>query len=186
MKNLFFVALIVMGFTSIKAQDKYFTKDASINFDATAKSSPETIAGKSTTGSSVIDGATGNMEFAVLIKSINFEKALMQEHFNENYLESSKFPKAMFKGKIDNLKDINFKKDGTYKANISGNLTIHGVTKPVKTTANFQVNGQRINATTDFSVVMKDYKVSIPSLVKDKVAKTATIQVEANYQQLKK
>ncbi|MBL7830491.1 MAG: hypothetical protein JNK41_05645, partial [Saprospiraceae bacterium] len=67
MKNLFFVALIVMGFTSIKAQDKYFTKDASINFDATAKSSPETIAGKSTTGSSVIDGATGNMEFAVLI-----------------------------------------------------------------------------------------------------------------------
>ncbi|MBL7831812.1 MAG: YceI family protein [Saprospiraceae bacterium] len=110
----------------------------------------------------------------------------MQEHFNENYLESSKFPKAMFKGKIDNLKDINFKKDGTYKANISGNLTIHGVTKPVKTTANFQVNGQRINATTDFSVVMKDYKVSIPSLVKDKVAKTATIQVEANYQQLKK
>jgi polyisoprenoid-binding protein YceI len=186
MKKLIILALVFSSIVSINAQGKYFTKDAAISFDATAKSSPETISGKSSTGSCVLDAATGNLEFALLIKSLNFEKALMQEHFNENYMESSKFPKATFKGKIENLKDINFGKDGNYTANIVGELNVHGVTQTVKTAAKFRIAGDKINATSSFSVNLVDYKIDIPSLVKDKVAKTATIDVNANFQALKK
>lgn len=186
MKKLLIGLVLFTGIFTLNAQNKYFTKDASVSFDATAKSSPETIAGKSTTGSSVIDASTGNMEFAVLIKSINFKKALMQEHFNENYLESSKFPKAVFKGKIDNIKDINFQKDGTYRAVVSGQITIHGVTKPVTANATLKVTGDRILANATFNAKMADFDIDIPSLVSDKVGKSANINIEASYAALKK
>ena len=77
---------------------------------------------------------TGDFVFRVLIKSFNFEKALMQEHFNENYLESDKYPEATFLGKIINIKDINFTKEGSYPATVEGKLTIHGQTQLVKGT----------------------------------------------------
>ncbi len=186
MKKLLVGLMLIIGFLSLNAQNKYFTKAAVISFDATAKSSPETIAGKSTTGTSVIDATTGKMEFAVLVKSINFKKALMQEHFNENYVESSKFPKALFKGKIENIKDINFQKDGTYKANISGELTMHGVTKPIKTFSTIKVSGGKIMANSSITVSMDDYGIEVPSLVSDKVGKSASINIEANYEALKK
>ena len=82
-------------------------------------------------GTIVVEQSSGRVEASVLIKGFLFDKSLMQEHFNENYMESSKFPKASFKGKIDNLSAVNFGQDGTYNAQISGDLTMHGVTKPV-------------------------------------------------------
>ena len=69
------------------------------------------------------------MVFRVLMKSFEFKRALMQEHFNENYVESDKYPDAMFKGKVTNLKSIDFNKDGVYPAEVEGDLTMHGTIK---------------------------------------------------------
>ncbi|HMG15560.1 MAG TPA: YceI family protein [Saprospiraceae bacterium] len=182
MKNTLMILLFISTCFSVQAQ-KYFTKSGNISFNA---SSPlEKIQGVSSTASTVLDATTGNLEMAVLIKSFIFEKALMQEHFNENYMESTKIPKASFKGKIENLKDVNFAKDGMYKTKITGDLTIHGVTKAVSTMADFKVTGAKIDAKTVFNVVLEDYKIDIPGLVKDKISKSAKVEVNLVLEKMK-
>ena len=108
--------------TSLSAQ-KYVTKNGYIKFFSSAPA--ENIEAHNRHVNSALDISNGNFVFKVLIKSFEFEKALMQEHFNENYMESDKIPNAMFTGNIDNLKDINFKKQGEYDAIISGTLIIN-------------------------------------------------------------
>src|SRR5690606_30611649 len=82
---------------------------------------------------SIMNIKTGEVAFAVLVKSFRFQKALMEEHFNENYMESDKFPKATFSGKVLNMETIDLTKNGSYPIEISGDLTIHGVTQNIKT-----------------------------------------------------
>ena len=94
-----------------------------------------------------MDPATGEIAFNLLVKSFEFKIALMQEHFNENYMESDKYPKASFKGKITNLDKINFKKDGVYPAEVIGDLTIHNVTKPLTAKGTLEVKGGTVTAT---------------------------------------
>jgi polyisoprenoid-binding protein YceI len=181
-KIIVFSFVICIAFAS-KAQ-KIFTKTANVTFNASSPLEP--IEGTTRTATTVVDLSNGNMEFAVLVKSFIFPQALMQEHFNENYMESNKFPKAIFKGKIDNLKEINLSKDGSYKAKVSGNLEMHGITKPVATVADFVVKGGKIKATSNFAVTIADYGISIPAAVKDKIAKTAKINIIAEYMPLNK
>jgi polyisoprenoid-binding protein YceI len=119
------------------------------------------------------------------VKAFQFEKALMQEHFNENYMESSKYPKATFKGDILNFKEFNFSKDGTYPAKVKGTMTIHGVSKPMETTAQFTVKKGAISGASEFKILVADYGIKIPSLVKDKIAKEVKIDIKADYQPLK-
>src|SRR5208283_991257 len=88
---------------------------------------------------SILDKNTGDLMFNMLVKSFEFKRALMQEHFNENYMESDKIPKASFKGTIVNIGKIDFKKDGSYPAEITGTITIHGVSKPLSTTGSIEV-----------------------------------------------
>lgn len=163
---------------------KYFTRDARVYFDATSKNSPERVEATHKSGTMVIDMATGKLEASVLMKGFLFQKALMQEHFNENYVESTKFPKATFKGTIDDLSKLNLAKDGTYAVPVSGEMTMHGVTKPMKTTANFTVKGGAITATTTFVAALADYGISIPSLVADKLGKEAKVTVTGTLSKL--
>jgi polyisoprenoid-binding protein YceI len=102
------------------------------------------------------------------------------EHFNENYMESNKFPKAVFTGKITNLDKINFQKDGTYPVTVKGTMEIHGVKKEMEATGTFKVSGENVLVNADFSVALADYNIEIPSLVKDKISKTAKITVNCN------
>ncbi len=178
MKRLFFVLFVAMIASQVSAQ-KLITKTAGVKFSA--NSSLEKIEGSTNTASTAIDKSTGNIEFALLVKSLKFEKALMEEHFNENYMESTKFPKATFKGKITNNADIKWDTDGKYSAKVTGNLTIHGVTKEVKTVADVTIKGGVATTNSKFSVEVGDYGIEIPALVKDKVAKTAKIEVSAIY-----
>lgn len=182
MKKLMFLVGAIGLVFNLSAQ-KIFTKKGIVKF--TASSSAEPIAGKTNTAASVLDITSGNLEFSLLVKSMKFEKALMEEHFNENYMESVKFPKAIFKGKITNLSDINWTKDGKYSAKISGDLTIHGVTKSISTTADLVIKSGKVDADAKFNIQVADYKIEIPSLVKDKIAKTANIEVIASYENLK-
>ena len=182
MKKFSFLILFAIAVSNINAQ-KYFTKEGKVSFFSMAK--VEKIEGITNKATSVLDASTGAIEWGVLVKAFRFEKALMQEHFNENYLESSKYPKATFKGKIEDLTALNLSKDGKYTVKVKGNLEMHGVSKPITTTAEFVVKGGKITATSKIKVLLADYKIEIPSLVKDSVAKDIDISMEADYQVLK-
>ena len=184
MKYLILLAgSISLSAVQLSAQ-KYFTKTATIGFDATTASSPEKIEGKNRSATCVLDSKVGAIQFAVLMKGFAFERALMEEHFNENYVESNKFPKAEFKGKIKDIEKIDFTKDGTHTVKVKGDLTLHGQTKEVETTGKLQIQGGKLSTSAEFSVKLSDFDISIPGLVADKVAKTAKISVDCSLQPL--
>ena len=176
MKKLIFSAFMAALFVTAATAQKIGTKDAKVSFDAT--SSLEQIRAVNNSGSVAMNTATGDVAARVLIKNFIFKQALMQEHFNENYLESNKFPNATLKGKISNLSEVKFDTDGTYKGKIAGTLEMHGVTKPVEVPATFTVKGGKVAFKADLTVVCADYGIAIPSVVADKVAKEAKISVE--------
>ncbi len=185
MKNYFVLAAALMLFAVSASAQKFFTKSGKIEFDATTSSSPEKIEGVNKTATCVLDSKSGALQFSVLMKGFAFERALMEEHFNENYVESNKFPRAEFKGTVANNDAVNYTKDGTYNVTVKGKLTLHGVTKDVETTGKLTVQGGKISATASFPVLLADYDVTIPGLVADKVAKTAKIGVTCALEPLK-
>jgi len=185
MKKLFFLFGAMVIANAITAQDKQFTKAGKINFDATVPKSPENIDAVNKSVVCVLDTKSGAMQFAVMMKGFEFDRALMMEHFNENYVESSKFPKAEFKGTITNNTAVNYSKDGSYPVKVKGKLTMHGETKDVDADGKITVSGGKVNATADFTVLFKDYKIDIPELVADKVSKTAKIKVDCTLEPLK-
>ena len=183
MKNLLvFAFLLIVGSIQLNAQ-KYFVREGKVSFYSDAP--VEKIEASNNSATSVIDAESGKMEFAVLIKAFQFEKALMQEHFNENYMESSKFPKAKFKGMITNNAEVDYTKDGTYPVTVKGDLTIHGVTQPVEVSGEISVVNGIVNAKAKFEVAVADYDIKIPAVVQDNIAKTVLIDVDIeNYQVL--
>ena len=186
MKQFILLLAFISTASCLSAQDIFFTKTGKIGFDATTSSSPEKIAGTNKSVTCVVDTKKGDIQFSMLMKGFEFERALMQEHFNENYVETGKFPKAEFKGQIANNSQVNYAKDGTYSVKVKGNLTIHGETKSAETDGKLVIAGGKITASADFNVLLSDYKVAIPSLVSDKVAKTAKISVDCLLEPLKK
>ena len=172
----------MIGLTTIAfAQKKQTTTSATINFDATTSIDKLPKAENKTVIAS-LDTKTGNVAFESLIKSFTFSNPKIQEHFNgDKWMDSDKFPTATFTGKITNLSAINFKKDGTYSATVNGNLTIHGVTKPVTTTASIVVVGKTISSSTDFSVKLADYGVNGSAIAAGKVATEPKIAVIAEF-----
>ncbi|HQW11263.1 MAG TPA: YceI family protein [Saprospiraceae bacterium] len=179
--SLLYISTFFASF-SLHGQSKYFTRDGNITFNA--DSPLEKVQAVNNKVNTVIERSTGKIEFSALIKSFMFEKALMQEHFNENYLESDKYPKATFKGKFTNLKDINFDKNGTYNVVAEGILNMHGVDKKITVSGPLKINGNNLNLAADFKVNVSDFNIEIPSLVKDKISKVVSIKVQANYKAL--
>lgn len=130
---------------------------------------------------SILDPATGDLAFNLLVKSFEFKIALMQEHFNENYMESDKYPKATFTGKISNNAAVNYKEDGIYPVEVAGDLTLHNVTKPVTIKGTLTIKGGVVNAKAEFLVKPADYNIVIPSVVENKIAKEVKVSVDATY-----
>jgi hypothetical protein len=183
MKSLLFWILLLSVSINAFTQKRYFTKTGTISFEAGTSIEDINAVNKSTT--SIFDVATGQLEFAVLIKGFEFKRALMQEHFNENYMESDKYPKSTFKGKITNLDQINFQKEGKYPVTVQGVLELHGVKKEVDAKGQFTVAGDAINGTAAFTIALADYNIEIPGVVKDKISKTVNITVNCSYTPLK-
>ena len=178
---LFFACLLPL--TQVFAQDKFFTKTGRVAFFSSTPM--ENIEAKNTNATSVLDTKAGKMEIAVLMKAFKFEKALMEEHFNENYVESAKFPKAVFAGSITNLAAVDFTKNGNYKVTVKGKLTMHGVTKEIEVPGTINVQNGAVKADAMFNVAPEDYKIEIPKLVRDKIARQIKITVAFDYQALK-
>lgn len=182
MKHYALLLITIVSALSAFSQNRYFTKNGGITFHA--GTAMEDIDAINNSATSVFDATTGQIEYAVLIKGFEFKRALMQDHFNENYLESDKFPKSIFKGKISNISELNIEKEGSYAVNVKGSLEIHGIKREIEIPATITVKGKGITAISDFTVLLSDYNISIPGLVKDKIAKTVTIKVKCNYSPL--
>lgn len=170
-------------FTGLTAfsQDKIVTKSSHINFFS--HTSVEDISADNYSVVSALTPSTGELVFSVSMQSFEFKKALMQKHFNSpDFLDSKQFPKAKFKGKITNLADVDFTKDGTYKVTFDGELTIHGVTKKVTETGTVKVKGSTYTIETKMSVKLADYKIALKDGKPSKnVAKDIAITVKAEF-----
>lgn len=144
----------------------------------------EDIRANNNTSVSTISPTAGDVVFSVPMQGFEFEKSLMQEHFNsDKFLDTKAFPKAKLKGKITNLSEINFAKDGTYKANIEGELTIKGVTKPVKEAGTIVIKGNKTEVQSKFNVTLADYGITfVKGKPSSNIAKTVEVTVHAEYQ----
>ncbi len=181
MKKIFVLLLSVLSVYAANAQ-KYISKNGHVSFYS---STPiENIEANNNQAASILDASTGELVFNVLIKSFEFKNALMQEHFNENYMESDKFPKASFKGKITNISAVSFSKDGCYNVDVTGDLTIHGVTKPVTAKGSISVKGETVSAESKFLVQPSDYNIQIPKLVEGKIAKQIEVRIDLTYSKM--
>ncbi|NTS42410.1 YceI family protein [Flavisolibacter sp. BT320] len=172
----------LLAFATTQAQSRYFTKTGRISF--TSHAPLEDIEAVNKTASAVLDAKTGQLQFAVLMKGFEFKKALMQEHFNENYVESHKYPKAEFRGTIVNNTDVNYAKDGRYAARARGQLSLHGVSRDIDVPATLQVQGGKVEGKATFPVRVADYNITIPSLVKDKISNTVNVTVQVRLEPL--
>jgi polyisoprenoid-binding protein YceI len=174
-----FIAILFIGLLSSYSghSQKYMTKNGNIKFYS--ETPVETIQAINNQVNAAMDIQTGDLVFKVLIKSFQFEKALMQEHFNENYLESDKFPNSTFKGKVTNLSSIDFTKEGTYDAVIEGDMTIHGVTKTISEKGIYTVQaGDKIHGISKFNIKPSDYDIKIPGTVIKNIAETIEVTVD--------
>lgn len=163
------------------AQGKFLTKKGTTTFFS--KSPMENIEAKNSQVLSIVDAFNGQMAISILMKSFMFEKALMQEHFNENYVESDKYPKATFKGQILNF---NTATSSETKLKVKGKLTIHGKTKEVTIEALTIKTAEAIKMNGDFFVDLADFDIEIPSVVKDNLAKKIKVSFNFNHQPYKK
>lgn len=175
MKNILFLLLI---FCSINAssQSRYITKNGHIQFFSEAPL--ENIEANNHQVAGILDLTKNEVAISLLIKSFKFDKSLMEEHFNENYLESDKFPKASFSGSFQSKEVIDPKKHGSYPVTVDGKLTLHGVTKVIQTTGTITITKDQIVAKTKFQVSIKDYNIKIPTLVIKNIAEIVDVTVE--------
>ena len=184
MKELAFTFIITLiALSNIQAQ-KFYTKTGEVSFFS--KTAIEDIQAVSNSAATVYDSESGKLQWSILIKSFEFQKALMQEHFNENYMESSKFPKAIFKGEVKDFQSLSLDQNGTYLMEVRGNLTIHGETNEIITKATFNVVDGTITGTSTVSVLLSDYKIEVPAVVRDNIAKEIKITINAEYELLDK
>lgn len=178
---LFIVALCLAGVSSVQAQ-RYMTRDASIEFFS--ETPMEDIEAINNQVSSAIDFAKGEIVFSLLMKAFTFEKALMQEHFNEKYVESDKHPKATFKGKIENADRLELSEE-PQEVSITGKLTIKGVTREITISATLAMKTpSTLSGSTTFDVAPADYNIKIPAAVRDNIAKTIRVTVKAQYDKI--
>ncbi|HRD51979.1 MAG TPA: YceI family protein [Flavobacteriales bacterium] len=175
-----FALSLALAPLTLAAQERYMTRTGHVDFHS---STPiEDIHADNDKVTSVWDATSGAIEFSLLIKAFTFEKALMQEHFNENYMESNKFPKATFKGTLKGVAADQLAKGGSYQVTVEGTINIHGVDQPIKTTGTITVDGKGgIRAESKFQVKPEDHGIKIPGAVRKNIAETMDLNVRMDY-----
>jgi polyisoprenoid-binding protein YceI len=182
-RNFVLTGIFILSGIIASAQDRFFTKNGRISF--VSKGNIETIEANHKSVTCVLDTKTGNVQFSVLMRGFEFRKALMQEHFNENYLESDKYPRSEFRGQIANNSAIDYTKDGVYDAKVKGKLTIHGVARDIETDGKVTVKGGKPQANATLVIQLSDYKISIPGIHRENINNNVTITVDCPMEPLK-
>jgi hypothetical protein len=179
--STFACAFLLLGIstTQLLAQNKYMTRTGSAHFVADGIIKDD-VQARSNTVTAVLDASTGQVQARIPVNSFVFRKALMQEHFNENYLESHRFPNASFKGQIQGWNDQLLQKSGSQKIRFVGTIEVHGVARDINEAGLLEVSNGIIHLETDFKLVVADYGIKVPALVRDKIAKEAEVHVQAN------
>lgn len=178
--NLIFL-MSMLAISSYTQAQKYMTQNGTVSFFS--KTPLEDIEAVNNQVSSVVDLESGNMAFSLLMKAFTFEKALMQEHFNEKYIESEKYPKATFKGQIQNLDKLSLNEEPS-EVMVKGQLSLHGETKEIETKGTIHQKGGQIILKSTFQVAVADYNIKIPSAVEENIAKTIEVKVNGTYEEL--
>lgn len=183
MIRVYFAIVLILISAFAFGQDKFFTKAGSISFFS--KTQLEDIDAHNRSVTCVLDSKTGNVQFAVLMKGFEFKKALMQEHFNEDYVESDIYPRAEFKGVIIDNNKLDYTKEGVQQVRVRGQLTIHGQTNQIETDGTLSPKDGKIFITSEFPVTIADYKISVAAFAKNKVSKTITVKVSCALEPLR-
>jgi hypothetical protein len=181
-RSLLIVIAILLG-SAASGQGRFFTKTGSISFFS--KTDLEDIDAHNRSVTCVLDAKTGNVQFSVLMKGFEFKKALMQEHFNEDYIESDKYPKGEFKGQILNNESIDYTKEATHQVKVKGQLSVHGQTNEIETDGTVSIKDGKISIASEFPVTIADYKIQVAAFAKNKVAKTVSVRVSCMLEPLK-
>jgi polyisoprenoid-binding protein YceI len=176
MKKLIVLLMVLLAGTVACAQ-KLVTRNGYIGFFS--QTPLENIKAETTQANAAIDIAKQTLAFAVLVKGFLFQKELMQEHFNENYIESDKYPKATFSGTYNGTLDIT--KSGTYNVVAKGQLNLHGVNRTIEVPATFQVQASKLVGKAAFAVKPQDYGIQIPALVREKIAQQIAVSVNVEF-----
>lgn len=179
-KGLLVAAALTLIYSGASAQS-YVSRDTRISlFSSTPV---EDIRAVSIQCNAVIVKETKELAFQVPIKSFQFDKKLMQEHFNENYMESDKYPVAKFKGILD--QDLDLSKDGVYNVTVNGILTVHGVDKKRSIPGKITISNGQLQISTEFKVACVDHGIKVPRLVFAKIAEQITIKADGKFSQIK-
>jgi polyisoprenoid-binding protein YceI len=176
MRKIISILSFIICCTQAKSQ-VFTTRTGFIGFYS--KTPLEDIKAENNQVYAAIDAMKKNIAFTLLMKGFIFTKELMQEHFNENYVESDKYPKATFSGACSG--DMDLSKDGTYQVVIKGELNLHGITKPIETTAQLDVKKDHIKGSSVFKIKPEDYNISIPGIVRDKIANEIDVKVQIDW-----
>lgn len=151
----------------------YITRTGVINFFS--KTPMEDIRAENKQVYVAVDLSRKTIAFSMLMKSFLFRKELMQEHFNENYVESDRYPKALFTGTFTG--DIDPQKQQVYPVRVQGVITLHGVEKPIDTPATIEITGEGLKGAARFNLLPQDFDITIPGIVRDKIARQIDVQV---------
>ncbi|HEY0030732.1 MAG TPA: YceI family protein [Bacteroidia bacterium] len=174
MKKLLLSITAVVFSSSVFAQI-YMAKTCEISFFS---ASPlENIEAINKAAKPLINTGTNDVQIKIVNTAFIFEKPLMQEHFNENYMESEKYPNTIFKGKIN--EKIDWTKDGDYKVTVTGKLSMHGVDKDITMDGLVTIKGQEITIATKFKVHIADYNIKVPSLYVQNIAEDVDVKLNA-------
>ena len=176
------LAIAVTQFAFTLPADKLVSTKTNIKFFS--HTAVEDIEANNSASVSTIDPSTGDIIFSVPMQSFEFEKALMQKHFNsDNFLDTKSYPKSKLKAKITNFSEINFSKDGTYQVIVKGELTLKGVTKLISENGTITVKGNKIEVKSKFKVTLADYGIEfVKGKPASNIAKTVEVTVQAEYQ----
>lgn len=173
LKKFVTAALLLVIIHSGAYSQVYLTRSGFIGFYS--KMPLEDIRAENNQVFAAIDPGRKTLALSLLLKGFLFTKQLMQDHFNENYVESDRYPKATFSGSFSG--DLPLDKDGVYKVTAKGNLSLHNVTRPVETPATLEVKGGRILGQAEFKLKPEDFNITIPSIVREKIAQEMRVNV---------
>lgn len=181
MKPVFLFVTLLLATTASYSQI-YIANNCNISFFS---ASPlEDIEAVNKIAKPIINTSTGDVQIKILMNGFVFDKPLMQEHFNENYVESDKYPNCVFKGKIN--EPVEWVKDGEYKVTVTGILSLHGVDKERKLEGTITVKGTEISMATKFNIHIADHNIKVPSLYVKNIAEDVEVKLNATLEPYKK
>lgn len=180
MKNIAISWIIIAVAVAPASAQEYFTKNGHIAFFS--KTVFEDISAFHNQVISILNVQTGEIRFSLLNKAFHFPKAKMEEDFNDEYIESDRYPRSTFAGSVDHITEINFAKDGSWPVVVTGDLLIHGVIKRITIPGTLTVKSGQISVSSSFRILPEDYHIKIPSILSYKVAKSIDVTVECLYQ----